>query len=151
MNLRLDAVEMLCKRSVDRDELREYLNAIYDLERLMGKISYKTANPRDLIAFRNSLAMLPSIKTLLSELDTGLLAKIRNNTDTLEDIYNLINDAILEEPPISIRDGGMIKEGFSESIDALRNAKRDGKNWLAALEEEDRERTGIKNLRIKYN
>lgn len=151
MNLRLDAVEMLCKRSVDRDELREYLNAIYDLERLMGKISYKTANPRDLIAFRNSLAMLPSIKTLLHDLDTGLLTKIRNNTDTLEDIYHLIDDAILEEPPISIRDGGMIKEGFSENIDALRNAKRDGKNWLAALEEEDRERTGIKNLRIKYN
>ena len=151
MNLRLDAVEMLCRRNVDRDELREYLNAIYDLERLLGKISYKTANPRDLIAFRNSLVMLPSIKTLLADMDAGLLVKTRENLDTLEDIYHLIDDSIIEEPPISIRDGGMIREGFSENIDSLRNAKTDGKKWLAALEEEDRERTGIKNLRIKYN
>ena len=151
MNMRLDAVEKLCKRNVDRDELREYLAAIYDLERLLGKISYKTANPRDLIAFRNSLAMLPSIKTLLGDLESELLAKIRERMDTLEDIYHLIDDSIIEEPPISIRDGGIIKEGFSESIDSFRTAKTDGKNWLAALEEEDRERTGIRNLRIKYN
>ena len=151
MNMRLDSVEKLCKRNVDRDELREYLAAIYDLERLLGKISYKTANPRDLIAFRNSLAMLPSIKTLLGDLESELLAKIRERMDTLEDIYHLIDDSIIEEPPISIRDGGIIKEGFSESIDSFRTAKTDGKNWLAALEEEDRERTGIRNLRIKYN
>ena len=151
MNMRLDAVEKLCKRNVDRDELREYLAAIYDLERLLGKISYKTANPRDLIAFRNSLAMLPSIRTLLGDLETELLVKIRERMDTLEDIYHLIDDSIIEEPPISIRDGGIIKEGFSENIDSLRTAKTDGKNWLAALEEEDRERTGIRNLRIKYN
>ena len=151
MNMRLDAVEMLCKRNVDRDELREYLTAIYDLERLSGKISYKTANPRDLIAFRNSLAMLPSIKTLLADLDTDLLVQTRERMDTLEDIYHLIDDSIMEEPPISIRDGGIIKEGFSESIDSYRKAKTDGKQWLTALEEEDRERTGIKNLRIKYN
>ncbi len=151
MENRLDAVEILCKKSVDRDELREYLNAIYDLERLLGKVSYKTANPRDLIAFRNSLAMLPSIKTVLHDLDAALLVKINEHIDGLEDIYNLIDCAIIEEPPISIRDGGMIKEGFNETIDSLRKAKTDGKNWLAALEEEDRERTGIKNLRIKYN
>lgn len=151
MEKRLDAVEMLCKRSVDRDELREYLNAIYDLERLLGKVSYKTANPRDLIALRNSLAMLPSIKTVLNDLDTALLSRINEHIDSLEDIYSLINDSIIEEPPISIRDGGIIKEGFNETIDSLRSAKTDGKNWLAALEEEDRERTGIKNLRIKYN
>ena len=151
MEKRLDAVEMLCKRSVDRDELREYLNAIYDLERLLGKVSYKTANPRDLIALRNSLAMLPSIKTVLNDLDTALLTKINGHIDSLEDIYSLIDDSIIEEPPISIRDGGIIKEGFNETIDSLRSAKTDGKNWLAALEEEDRGRTGIKNLRIKYN
>lgn len=151
MESRLDAVEMLCKKSVDRDELREYLNAIYDLERLLGKVSYKTANPRDLIAFRNSLAMLPSIKTVLHDLDAALLVTINEHIDGLEDIYNLIDRSIIEEPPISIRDGGMIKEGFNETIDSLRKAKTDGKNWLAALEEEDRERTGIKNLRIKYN
>ena len=151
MEQRLDAVETLSQKSVDRDELREYLNTIYDLERLLGKVSYKTANPRDLIAFRNSLAMLPSIKTVLGDLDAALLQDINDNIDSLEDIYHLIDDSIIEEPPISIRDGGMIKEGFSDTIDSLRSAKTDGKNWLAELEEADRERTGIKNLRIKYN
>ena len=151
MERRLDAVEMLCRNSVDRDELREYLTAIYDLERLLGKVSYKTANPRDLIALRNSLAMLPSIKTVLGDFDALLLSDINEHMDTLEDIYHLIDDSIIEEPPISIREGGMIKEGFSDTIDSLRNAKTDGKNWLASLEEADRERTGIKNLRIKYN
>ena len=147
----LDTVEALGKNSVDRDEIREYLNSIYDLERLLGKISYKTANPRDLIAFRNSLSMLPAIKTLLGDFDTNVLNDIRDRLDTLEDIYYLIEDAIIDEPPITIREGGIIKEGFHETIDSLRRAKTDGKNWLASLEEEDRERTGIKNLRIKYN
>ncbi|MDE7131381.1 MAG: DNA mismatch repair protein MutS [Lachnospiraceae bacterium] len=151
MEQRLDAVEAFSQKSVDRDELREYLNTIYDLERLLGKVSYKTANPRDLIAFRNSLAMLPSIKTVLGDLDAALLQDINDHIDSLEDIYHLIDDSIIEEPPISIRDGGMIKEGFSDTIDSLRSAKTDGKNWLAELEEADRERTGIKNLRIKYN
>ena len=151
MEQRLDAVEALSQKSVDRDELREYLNTIYDLERLLGKVSYKTANPRDLIAFRNSLAMLPSIKTVLGDLDAVLLQDINDHIDSLDDIYHLIDDSIIEEPPISIRDGGMIKEGFSDTIDSLRSAKTDGKNWLAELEEADRERTGIKNLRIKYN
>lgn len=148
---RQDAVEILCKNSVARDEIREYLNPIYDLERLLGKVSYKTANPRDLIAFRNSLEMLPHIKTVLDGLVGELLADINRNIDGLEDIYSLIDHAIVEEPPITIREGGMIQEGFDEIIDSLRHAKTEGKNWLAALEEEDRERTGIKNLRIKYN
>lgn len=148
---RLDAVEALCHKSVDREEMREYLHTIYDLERLLGKVSYKTANPRDLIAFRNSLAMLPSIRTVLSDFDAPLLQEIREHIDPLQDIYQLIEDAIVEEPPIAIKEGGIIKEGFHETIDSLKKAKTDGKNWLAALEEEDRERTGIKNLRIKYN
>ena len=148
---RLDAVEALGQRSVERDELREYLNTIYDMERLLGKVSYKTANPRDLIAFRNSLAMLPAIKTVLADLDAGLLQSIQEHLDPLEDIYHLIDDAIEEEAPISAREGGIIKSGFHETIDSLRNAKTDGKKWLAELVEEDRNRTGIKNLRIKYN
>lgn len=148
---RLDAVEALCKKSVDREELREYLHAIYDLERLLGKVSYKTANPRDLIALRNSLAMLPSLRTILADFDAPLLQEIYANMDPLEDIHRLINDAIEEEPSIALKEGGIIREGFHETIDALRNAKTDGKKWLAALEEEDRERTGIRNLRIKYN
>lgn len=148
---RQNAIEALCSNSVCRDEIREYLNPIYDLERLLGKISYKTANPRDLMALRNSLEMLPHIKTVLDELDGTVLLNINNDIDGLEDLYQLISDSILEEPPISIRDGGMIKEGFDDTIDSLRHAKTEGKNWLAALENEDRERTGIRNLRIKYN
>ena len=148
---RLDAVEELSQDSVSRDEIREYLNPVYDLERLLSRVSYKTANPRDLIAFRNSLQMMPHIKTVLNSFKKDVLCTIREDLDGLEDITSLIEAAIEEEPPISIREGGMIKEGFDEDIDKLRNAKRDGKTWLAALENEDRERTGIKNLKIKYN
>lgn len=148
---RLDSVEALSKNAMTRDELREYLNPIYDLERLLGKVSYKSANPRDLIAFRNSLKMLPHIKTLLQDFDRELLVKIYEEMDDLSDICTLIENAIEEEPPIAIKEGGIIKEGFDPTIDNLRNAKTEGKNWLAKLEEEDRERTGIKNLRIKYN
>ncbi|MBR5799639.1 MAG: DNA mismatch repair protein MutS [Lachnospiraceae bacterium] len=148
---RLNAVDAFCTSPMLRDEIREYLNPIYDLERLLGKVSYKTANPRDLIAFRNSLKMLPHIKTILGEFSQSLLAGLREEIDTLSDICALIDCAIVEEPPISVRDGGMIKEGFDETIDQLRSAKTDGKNWLMELEEADRERTGIKNLKIKYN
>lgn len=148
---RLDCVEALSKQSMIRDELREYLNPIYDLERLLGKVSYKSANPRDLIAFRNSLRMLPHIKTLLSEFSAGLLKEIDNEIDDLSDICRLIENSIYEEPPISVREGGIIKDGFDENIDTLRHAKTEGKDWLAKLEEEDRERTGIKNLKIRYN
>lgn len=148
---RLDAVESLCSHCVERDELREYLNAIYDLERLLGKVSYKTANPRDLIAFRNSLAMLPGIKLVIKDLDASLIRQLYEQLDPLEDIYHLINDSIDEEPPIQTREGGIIKDGFNEHIDSLRHAKTDGKKWLAELEEGDRNRTGIKNLKIKYN
>lgn len=151
MEKRLDAIQELNQDSISRDELREYLNPIYDLERLLSKVTYKTANPRDLIAFRNSLEMLPPIKTVLSAFEKEELTEIRDQIDGLEDIYQLIDEAIIEEPPISIREGGMIKDGFDETIDRLRSAKHDGKQWLAQLEEEDRERTGIKNLKIKYN
>ncbi len=151
MEKRLDAIEELNKDSVSRDEIREYLNPVYDLERLLSKVTYKTANPRDLIAFRNSLEMLPPIKTVLKGFAKDELTKIQEEIDGLEDIYQLICNAIIEEPPITIREGGMIQDGFDETIDMLRNAKRDGKQWLAELEEQDRERTGIKNLKIKYN
>ena len=151
MVARLDAIEAFCKDAVARDELREYLNPIYDLERLMGKISYKTANPRDLIALRNSLQMLPSIKMVLQDFQVAALTELYEEIDGLEDLFHLIEDSIVEEPPLLIREGGMIKEGFNETIDNMRNAKTEGKNWLAQLEEQDRERTGIKNLRIKYN
>ena len=151
MEKRLDAIEELNKDSLARDEIREYLNPIYDMERLLSKVNYKTANPRDLIAFRNSLEMLPHIKLVLQNFEREELAGIREEIDGLEDIYQLILQSIDEEPPITIREGGLIKDGFDETIDMLRSAKRDGKQWLAELEEQDRERTGIKNLRIKYN
>lgn len=151
MERRLDAIEELNKDSVSRDELREYLNPVYDLERLLSKVTYKTANPRDFISFRNSLEMLPAIKTVLKSFEKEELSGIEKDLDNLEDIYQLILKSIEEEPPITIREGGMIRDGFDETIDNLRNAKRDGKQWLAQLEEQDRERTGIKNLRIKYN
>ena len=151
MEKRLDAIGELNGDSVSRDELREYLNPIYDLERLLSKVTYKTANPRDLIAFRNSLEMLPHIKSVLQSFEKEELTKIQEDIEGMEDIYQLILQAIEEEPPITIREGGIIRDGFDENIDMLRSAKRDGKQWLAELEAEDRERTGIKNLKIKYN
>lgn len=151
MEKRLDAIEELNRDSVSRDEIREYLNPIYDLERLLSKVTYKTANPRDFIAFRNSLEMLPAIKKVLKGFEKDELAGIEKDIDGLEDIYQLILNSIEEEPPITIREGGMIRDGFDETIDMLRRAKHDGKQWLAELEEQDRERTGIKNLKIKYN
>ena len=151
INARLDAVEQLCKNTVSRDEIREYLNPIYDMERLLGKVSYKSANPRDLLAFANSMEMLPHIKTVLKEFDCKLLSEIEQEIDGLEDLYHLIKDAICDDPPVMIREGGMIRTGFDKDIDMLRTAKTEGKTWLAKLEEEDRERTGIKNLKIKYN
>ena len=151
INDRLDTIEQLCKNTVSRDEIREYLNPIYDMERLLGKVSYKTANPRDLMAFANSMEMLPHIKVVLKEMDAKLLKEIDEQIDGLEDLFQMIKSAICEEPPILIREGGIIREGYDADIDRLRTAKTEGKNWLAKLEEEDRERTGIKNLKIKYN
>ena len=144
---RLDAISELNKDPITRDEIREYLNPIYDLERLLGRISFKTANPRDMIAFRNSLQMLPPIKAVMASFEKAELSFIRNEIDPLTDICSLIENAICEDPPFSIREGGFIKEGFDEDIDRLMHAKQDGKTWLATLEEEDRQRTGIKNLK----
>ncbi|MCI9074105.1 MAG: DNA mismatch repair protein MutS, partial [Lachnospiraceae bacterium] len=151
MERRLDAIEELNGNAVSRDELREYLGPVYDLERLLGKVTYKTANPRDLLAFRNSLEMLPPIRKVLEDFQKELLVQISRDMDSLEDLHRLIDGAIVEEPPITIREGGIIKDGYDETIDMLRSARRDGKMWLAQLEEQDRERTGIKNLKIKYN
>ncbi|MFR8035170.1 MAG: DNA mismatch repair protein MutS [Lachnospiraceae bacterium] len=148
---RQDAIEELCEQYINREELREYLNPIYDLERLMGRISYNTANPRDLIAFKSSLAMLPHIKQALAGFRSELLKGIYENMDTLDDLYQLIEDAIIEEPPITIREGGIIKEGFNDDVDQFRKSKTEGKTWLSDLEIRERERTGIKTLKVKYN
>ncbi len=148
---RLDGISELSEKAMLRDEMREYLNPIYDLERLLGRVCYKTANPRDLLAFAESLKMLPPIKVILNDFSSDIMKKIQDEVDSLTDVCTLIEKAICEEPPISIREGGIIRDGFDENIDRLRHAKNDGKTWLANLEEEDRERTGIKNLKVKYN
>ena len=149
--LRQDAIEELSMQNMDRDEIREYLNAIYDLERLLTKISYRSANPRDLIAFKTSLNMLPPIKSLLKDFKSELLNTINNDLDDLADIFSLIDNAINEDPPLSSKEGGFIKEGYNSDIDMLRKSKTDGKQWLYDLETAERERTGIKSLKIKYN
>ncbi|MCD8068163.1 MAG: DNA mismatch repair protein MutS [Lachnospiraceae bacterium] len=151
IELRLDAVDEFCKDSVCRDEVREYLNPVYDLERLLGRVSFGTANPRDFIALKSSLEMLPHIKTVLADCHSAELKQIDQDIDSLQDICGLIASAIVDEPPFSVREGGMIKDGYDSDVDELRRAKTEGTTWLAQLEAEDRERTGIKNLRIKYN
>ena len=148
---RQKAIKALNSSLIDRDELREYLNPIYDLERLIGRIAYKSAGPRDLIAFKSSLMMLPHIKRILCEFDSELIREINEEMDGLTDIATLIERAIVEEPPIAIREGGIIKEGYNEEVDKLREAKTKGKEWIAELETYERERTGVKSLKIKYN
>ena len=148
---RQNAIEELNMNYISREELCEYLNPIYDLERLIGRISYRTANPRDLIAFGNSLAMLPYIKQILKEFSGELLKNLEAALDPLADLKELIDKAIVEEPPITVREGGIIKEGYHEEADRLRHAKTEGKDWLAQLEQSEREKTGIKNLKVKFN
>mgnify|MGYP003433626811 FL=1 len=148
---RQEFISAFNKNQITRAEIREYMNPIYDLERLITRITYQTANPRDLIAFRNSLEMLPAISMLLTDLPCKLVDEIRDEFDDLRDLYDLLCDSIQEEPPISTRDGDIIKNGYHEEVDRLRAAKTEGKNWLAELEANEKEKTGIKNLKIKYN
>ena len=148
---RQNGVEELNLNYISREEIREYLNSIYDLERLIGRISYKTANARDLLSFKSSLDMLPYIRDLLGEFTSPVLVQICEDLDPLEDLRDLIASAIVDEPPLSVREGNMIREGFNGEADQLRNAKTEGKTWLAELEARERDKTGIKNLKIKFN
>ncbi|MDO5415741.1 MAG: DNA mismatch repair protein MutS [Lachnospiraceae bacterium] len=148
---RQEAVQEFNMNYISREEICEYLNPVYDLERLIGRISYKTANPRDLLAFKNSLSMIPYIKDILKEFTSPLLKGFEEDLDPLSDLRDLIEKAIVEEPPISVRDGGMIREGFHEEADKLRHAKTEGKTWLAQLEASEKEKTGIKTLKVKFN
>ena len=148
---RYDAIDEFNTNAITREEIREYLNPVYDLERLITRVTYQTANPRDLIAFRNSIHMLPPIKTLMSDFQSPLLKRLYEQLDTLDELYELIERSIAEEPPLTLHDGGILKEGYNEEVDRLRKAKTDGKSWLADLEAKEREKTGIKNLKIKYN
>ena len=148
---RLDAVEELKQSAISREEIREYLSPVYDLERLITRITYGTANPRDLTAFAGSLSMLPPIRYLLEEMESSLLKDIYAELDPLEDLCTLVQNAIADEPPLAMKEGGIIRDGYNEEVDTLRRAKSEGKDWLAKLEQDEREKTGIKTLRIKYN
>ena len=151
INRRLEALEELNEKPMLRDEIREYLNPVYDLERLVSRISFKSANPRDMVAFASSLEMIPYIKQVLRDFQAPILKEIYEDMDSLEDITDLIKRAIVDEPPLAQKDGGIIREGFNEDVDKFRSARTDGKKWLTELEAKERERTGIKSLKIKYN
>ena len=148
---RQDAIEEINGALIDREELREYLTSVYDLERLITKITYQSANPRDLIAFKQSIGMLSPIKSLLNGFHCHLFNELNNNIDDLKDLYTLIDAAIIDEPPISSRDGDIIKSTYNDEVARLRSAKVDGKKWLADLVEKEKEKTGISNLKVKFN
>lgn len=151
INERLDAVTELNMQAMLREEIREYLNPVYDLERLVSRISYRSASPRDLLAFKMSLEMIPHIKNLLANFTSPLLVRINEQMDGLEDLYTLLEASITEDPPLAVKEGGIIREGYNEQVDTYRNSKTQGKSWLAQLEAEEKEKTGIRNLKIKYN
>ena len=151
INRRLAAVEELTQKPMLREEIREYLNPIYDLERLVSRISYQSANPRDMVSFASSLEMLPFIRQILKDFEAPVLKQIYEDMDPLEDVTDLIKRAIVEDPPLAQKDGGIIREGFNTDVDKYRRSRTDGKKWLAELEAREKERTGIKNLKIKYN
>lgn len=148
---RLSAIEELNEHPMLRDEIREYLQPIYDLERLISRISYKSANPRDMIAFASSLEMLPHIKQVLKEFSSPVLRQLEEEMDSLLDISGLIKQAIVDDPPLAQKDGGIIREGYHEDVDKFRRSRTDGKKWLSELEARERERTGIRTMKIKYN
>lgn len=148
---RLDAVQELKEQAITREEIREYLTPVYDLERLITRITYGSANPRDLMAFAGSIEMLPPVRLLLGDMQSELLREICGEIDPLEDLCTLIKNSIQEDPPLAMKEGNIIRDGYNEEVDKLRRAKSDGKDWLAKLENDEREKTGIKNLRIRYN
>ena len=151
MEERLDCIEELCQRYIDGEELREYLDSIYDMERLIGKISISSANARDMLALKSSLQFLPVIKRTLSSFSGRLLQGLGQEMDALEELYTRIDECIEEDPPLSIKEGGIIKSSFHEEVRLFREAGEHGKEWLNQLEEREREKSGIKNLKIKYN
>ena len=151
INKRLDAVEDLYEDAFGREDIKELLNTVYDIERIMSKVVYATANARDLSALKNSFKYLPDIKNSLKNYKSDYIKEIYSEFDCLEDIYKLIDESIAEEPPFSVREGGIIKEGYNEEVDKLRNAKNEGASWLTALEAKEKEETGIPKLRIRYN
>lgn len=151
INDRLDAVEELKDSIILRGDVVDALKKVYDIERLAGKISYGNANGRDMISLKNSVKQLPEIKKVLSTTGAGLLKEIYENIDTLNDIYEIIEKSIVDEPPIGVKDGGIIKIGYDPEIDKLKLATTEGKKWILELEAKEREQTGIKGLKVGFN
>ena len=151
INKRLDAVAELKDNIILRGDILDNLKKVYDIERLAGKISYGSANGRDLISLKSSAKQLPEIKKILSQVKSSLLTELYSELDTLDDVYDIIDKTIVDEPPISVKEGGLIKLGYDEEIDKLKTATTDGKNWIINLEAEEREKTGIKGLKVGFN
>ena len=148
---RHDALAEIIDNYMILEKLRAELSEIYDLERIMSKITYQSANARDLVALRNSLAKLPAVKKLMAELQSDLLSEMQADFDLLEDIYNLIDNSIKNEPPTTITEGGIIKDGYDSKLDELRSLVSSGKDWISALQKEEREKTGINTLKVGFN
>ncbi len=151
INKRLDAVEELKSDIILRGDVIENLKKVYDIERLTGKMAYGNANARDMITLKNSLFKLPEVKKILADCKSDLLKELYENLDELQDIYGLIEKAIVDDPPMTITDGGIIKLGYDDEIDKLKTAQTEGKNWLIKLEADEKEKTGIKNLKVGFN
>ena len=151
INKRLDAVAELKDNIILRGDITDNLKKVYDIERLAGKISYGSANGRDLISLKSSAKQLPEIKKILAQAKSSMLTELYSELDTLDDVYDIIDKTIVDEPPISVKEGGLIKLGYDEEIDKLKTATTDGKNWIINLEAEEREKTGIKGLKVGFN
>ena len=151
INKRLNAVEEIKNNMMLKDDIIHILKTIYDIERLVGKIAYGNSNARDLVSLKSSLKNLPDLKKILAGTKSELLQNLYINLDEQQDIYNLIESAIVDEPPITIKEGGIIKLGFNEQIDEYKKATLEGKEWLINLEMKEKEKTGIKNLKIGFN
>ena len=151
INKRLSAVEELKDNIMLRGDIIENLKKVYDIERLAGKMAFGNANARDMITLKNSLYKLPEVKKILKECKSPMLMELCDKLDELQDIYTVIDNAIVEDPPMAIKDGGIIKLGYDEEIDKLKTAQTEGKNWLIQLEADEKEKTGIKNLKVGFN
>ena len=151
IQLRLDAVGCFLDSPIERSDIQDYLSQIYDFERLMSKVIYGSINAKDMLSLKNSICMLPKIKKVLKNMDSSYARQLVENLDTLEDIYDTLNSSIHEEPPFSLREGNLIKDGYNTEVDELRQAKTEGTKWIAQIESKEKEKTGIKNLKIKYN
>ena len=151
INKRLDSVKELKNSVILKGDIIDSLKKVYDIERLAGKIAYGNANGRDLISLKNSVKQLPDVKAILSKTESGMLKELYDELDVLEDVFELIDKSIVEEPPISVKEGGIIKLGYDPEIDTLKKATTEGKNWIIQLEAREREQTGIKGLKVGFN